>query len=247
VSDSSASDFPTATPAPPYYAVIFASVRQPGEDVAYAETAARMGELAAGQPGFLGIESVRDADGQGLTVSYWADEASIAAWRQHAEHLVAQRHGRETWYSRFALRVAKVEAARTYERPVNDPPSAPTFAELAASRKGWIHGPLKDWCRRANRKNLLLAEQEWFDIAGKADPAKTLWTWAWSRFPDLVHADLGLNETTEVVVTVRDGTTHRGYPDARQSLAGRLKLLGTAGESPLLSIDDITAVNRVAD
>lgn len=235
------------TPAPPYFAVIFTSVRQPGDDAAYAETAARMGELAAGQPGYLGIESVRDADGQGITVSYWTNEASIANWRQHAEHLVAQRHGREAWYQRFALRVAKVEAARIFERPDNNPPPAPIFAELVSSRKAWIHGPLKAWCQLARRKDLLLAEQEWFDIAGKADAAKTLWAWAWSRFPNLVHADLGLDETAEVVVTLRDGSAHRGYPDARQSSAGRLKLLGTAGESPLLSIDDIAAVNRVAE
>lgn len=69
----------------PYYAVIFASQRTP-EDRGYAEAAARMLELAATQPGFLGVESVRDAVGAGITVSYWRSLEDIAHWREHAEH-----------------------------------------------------------------------------------------------------------------------------------------------------------------
>ncbi len=97
-----------ATPAPPYYAVIFTSLRTAGDN-GYGETAARMVELAARQPGFLGIESARE--GLGITVSYWESLEAIAAWKRNAEHLVAQRRGREEWYSGFALRVCKVERA----------------------------------------------------------------------------------------------------------------------------------------
>ncbi|MBX7198658.1 MAG: antibiotic biosynthesis monooxygenase [Rhodospirillaceae bacterium] len=99
-----------ATPEPPYYAVIFTSLRNPGDN-GYGETAARMAELAAQQPGFLGIESARD--GLGITVSYWASLEAIAAWKRNTEHLVAQRRGRSEWYSEFALRVCKVERAYT--------------------------------------------------------------------------------------------------------------------------------------
>jgi len=94
------------TPAPPYYAVIFTSLRTEG-DQGYGAMAERMVELAMQQPGFLGAESVRD--GLGITVSYWADLASIAAWKQNAEHLEAQRLGRERWYAGFRLRIARVE------------------------------------------------------------------------------------------------------------------------------------------
>jgi heme-degrading monooxygenase HmoA len=93
---------------PPYYAVIFSSRRTEG-DRGYGEIAARMMELAAQQPGFLGVESARNAEGFGITVSYWKDEASIAAWKADAEHQVAQRLGKEVWYAAFRLRVAKVE------------------------------------------------------------------------------------------------------------------------------------------
>jgi heme-degrading monooxygenase HmoA len=68
-----------------------------------------MVELASKQPGFLGVESARDANGFGITVSYWASQEAIAAWRAHARHRVAQETGREKWYARFETRVARVE------------------------------------------------------------------------------------------------------------------------------------------
>ncbi|MDH4612229.1 antibiotic biosynthesis monooxygenase [Pseudomonas sp. BN102] len=95
------------TPEPPYYAVIFTSLRsETGQD--YAATAERMLELAQNQPGFLGVESARGADGLGITVSYWASEEAIRAWRVQAEHKVAQQRGREEWYRAFRTRVSFV-------------------------------------------------------------------------------------------------------------------------------------------
>jgi heme-degrading monooxygenase HmoA len=98
------------TPEPPYYAVIFTSQRTPG-DQGYAAMAEAMFDLARQQPGCLGAESARDGDGLGITVSYFADEASVKAWKQHVRHLVAQRLGKERWYTHYALRVARVERA----------------------------------------------------------------------------------------------------------------------------------------
>ena len=98
------------TPPPPYYAVIFSSLRTEG-DQGYAAMADRMVALAAQQSGFLGAESVRGEDGFGITVSYWQNEASIAAWKADVEHQEAQKMGRAQWYARYALRVARVERA----------------------------------------------------------------------------------------------------------------------------------------
>ena len=114
----SAASFAT-TPAPPYYAVIFTS-RRVGEDDGYGLMSDRMVELAAQQPGYLGIESCRDPDGFGITVSYWRSEADIAAWKQNGEHAVARERGRNSWYGHFELRVARVE--RTYGGPVQHGP-----------------------------------------------------------------------------------------------------------------------------
>jgi heme-degrading monooxygenase HmoA len=108
---------PAATPAPPYYAVVFSSVRTAADPDGYDAAADRMVELARGMPGFLGVESVRGADGFGITVSYWQAEADIRRWQQHAEHLHAQAQGRATWYGRFELRVCRVERAYGFTRP----------------------------------------------------------------------------------------------------------------------------------
>jgi heme-degrading monooxygenase HmoA len=93
------------TPQPPYVAVIFTSIRTEGDD-GYAATAGEMAELAARQPGYLGLESARDRIG--ITVSYWRDEESARAWKQQAAHLVAQKRGRESWYRDYRVRIATV-------------------------------------------------------------------------------------------------------------------------------------------
>lgn len=101
-------------PSPPYYVVVFSSVRG-GLAEGYDEAAARMVELARAQPGFLGVESARGADGFGITTSYWASEEAIEAWRRHAEHALVRERGRRDWYRHFEVRVARVE--RAYGRP----------------------------------------------------------------------------------------------------------------------------------
>lgn len=101
-------------PEPPYYAVIFTAQRTEG-DHGYGAMADQMCALAAEQPGYLGMESTRDGIGLGITVSYWTDEAALIAWKQQAQHLLAQKLGRERWYSYYTLRVARVE--RAYDGP----------------------------------------------------------------------------------------------------------------------------------
>lgn len=98
------------TPKPPYYAVVFTSQRTDG-DRGYGTMAERMVEMAAAQPGFLGVESVRGADGFGITVSYWESEQAIVAWKAVTEHKLAQETGRRTWYADYQIRVARVERA----------------------------------------------------------------------------------------------------------------------------------------
>jgi heme-degrading monooxygenase HmoA len=103
---------------PPYFAVIFSSQRSSDPDAhpdEYDATARRMMELAETMPGFLGVESVRGADGFGITVSYWKDEESIAHWRRHSEHALAQQRGKQEWYFHYELRIARVE--RGYSGP----------------------------------------------------------------------------------------------------------------------------------
>lgn len=95
---------------PPYCAVIFTSQRT-SDAAGYDQMAVAMEELAAEQPGYLGHESARSADGFGITVSYWRDEESVKRWKDVPQHRGAQRQGRERWYSNYDVRVARVERA----------------------------------------------------------------------------------------------------------------------------------------
>jgi heme-degrading monooxygenase HmoA len=97
------------TPEAPYWAVIFTSLRTPADEEGYAKMAAAMDELARRQPGCLGYESTRGADGLGITVSYWASEEALRAWKHVAAHAAAQRSGRERWYTDYTTRIARVE------------------------------------------------------------------------------------------------------------------------------------------
>jgi heme-degrading monooxygenase HmoA len=97
------------------YAVVFTSLRMPG-DGGYQQTSEEMAALAASQPGYLGMESARDESGVGITVSYWRDLEAIRRWREHADHLVAQRAGRERWYRAYRARVCRVEREYGFER-----------------------------------------------------------------------------------------------------------------------------------
>lgn len=102
------------TPDPPYWAVIFTSLRDEQRDDGYEQAADRMFELAERQPGFLGCESARE--GLSITVCYWSDEESIAAWKRQVEHMDAQARGRAQWYERYSVRIARVERAYEVQR-----------------------------------------------------------------------------------------------------------------------------------
>ena len=101
------------TPNPPYYAVIFTS-KLTHETADYEETAELMERLAAMQEGFLGVESARNE--VGITVSYWESLEAIKKWKHQADHSMARKKGRSTWYSQYSLRICKVERAYDFEK-----------------------------------------------------------------------------------------------------------------------------------
>lgn len=110
----------TATPDPTSaqhcFAVIFSSQHAGASPAGYDEAATAMVELAAKQPGFLGVESARGTDGFGITVSYWDSLEAIARWKAHPEHQKAQAQGRESFYARYELRVCSVERGYKFTR-----------------------------------------------------------------------------------------------------------------------------------
>ncbi|MCB9446864.1 MAG: antibiotic biosynthesis monooxygenase [Flavobacteriales bacterium] len=101
------------TPAPPYYAVIFTSLRT-DVDTDYAATNDHLLELAGEIDGFLGMEAARD--GLGIAVSYWRDLEAIDKWRKHMDHGVAKQRGRTEWYTHYKIRICKVEYDREFSK-----------------------------------------------------------------------------------------------------------------------------------
>lgn len=123
-----------------------------------------------------------------------------------------------------------------------------SFEELAASRRAWIDDKLMPWCIQAGLKDLKFADLEWTDIAGDVDPDVTLWTWAWSRFPALVHDGLaGVNETSQVRIHLKNGSSYEGYPDGRKSVKGKLFLLASAEPEEFgpFTIDEIESAEQL--
>jgi heme-degrading monooxygenase HmoA len=105
------------TPPPPYYAVIFTSIRNSDDGIAYGHTAERMVELAQQQPGYLGAESARNDIG--ITVSYWDSLEAIRNWKMNTEHLVAQEMGQKAWYTAYQTRICKVERDYSFNTDFN--------------------------------------------------------------------------------------------------------------------------------
>jgi heme-degrading monooxygenase HmoA len=103
-------------PTPPFQAVIFVSQRTPGDN-GYADESARMVAMVQQQPGFLGMESARGADGKGITVAFFESDAAIHDWGRVPEHRQAQASGRETWYENFQIYYSRVDRIRSWAKP----------------------------------------------------------------------------------------------------------------------------------
>ncbi|MFG2355133.1 antibiotic biosynthesis monooxygenase family protein [Streptomyces sp. NPDC048521] len=107
---------PAAVPEPPYYAVVFTALRTGDDPGGYDGTATRLSRLVRDVPGFLGEDFAHTPGGLAISVAYFRDLEAIERWRQHPEHLAAKRHGREHWYERYALHIARVEHSHAFQR-----------------------------------------------------------------------------------------------------------------------------------
>ncbi|MFE2581607.1 antibiotic biosynthesis monooxygenase family protein [Streptomyces sp. NPDC059378] len=106
---------PFAAHEPPYYAVVFTTVRTQDQS-GYGETNARMEELVKDVPGYLGMDHAQTPGGLGITVAYFRDADALTQWRTDAEHRAAQQRGRDRWYESYTLHVAKVERSHGFRR-----------------------------------------------------------------------------------------------------------------------------------
>ncbi len=98
-------------------AVIFLSARNGADPDGYGEAAAAMERAAATRDGYLGIDSVRDGEGLGVTISWWRDEAAALAWRDDPDHARIRNQGRALWYDWYRVIIASIERAYDWSRP----------------------------------------------------------------------------------------------------------------------------------
>lgn len=92
----------------PEFAVIFKSKRALPIPDEYGEVSNRLLELAREYKGFLRIESVADANGNGISVSYWDSLDAIRAWKENSVHLMAQSRGKSEWYQDYTVEICEV-------------------------------------------------------------------------------------------------------------------------------------------
>ncbi len=97
------------SPKKPVFAVVFTNQRTPHDEAGYQKMATSMVELAEKQPGYLGIESLRDEKGFGITVSYWQSLEEIKKWKDVPAHKKAQKQGADKWYESYTTRIVEVE------------------------------------------------------------------------------------------------------------------------------------------
>ena len=95
------------------YAVIFTATVG-DQDERYGDMAEKLHELAMAEFGCSGFVSATEGK-QEIAISYWPDEEAIKAWKQQAEHRVAQRLGQQGWYKHYQVEVVKVLRAYSGE------------------------------------------------------------------------------------------------------------------------------------
>ncbi|MDT8759529.1 antibiotic biosynthesis monooxygenase [Sphingomonas psychrotolerans] len=91
-------------------AVLFEAWPAEGQDKHYLDLAAALRAELDSIPGFISVERYASLaePGKLLSLSFWRDEAAVAAWRNSAAHRATQAAGRGRVFADYRLRVAEV-------------------------------------------------------------------------------------------------------------------------------------------
>lgn len=103
------------TPKPPYYTVVFTSIRTEVEE-GYTELNDSLWKDAQKLDGFIGAESQRGEDRFGITVLYFKDMETIHQWSKYQKHIRAKEMGKEKWYEGWRVRIGKIEREYGWDR-----------------------------------------------------------------------------------------------------------------------------------
>lgn len=91
--------------------VIVVFKNKPRQDIDRAEYEATFGhmyQLASAMPGFISIDGYAAEDGSELAVVKFESEETLAAWKNHPEHVKTQERAREEFYESYSIIVGEV-------------------------------------------------------------------------------------------------------------------------------------------
>ena len=98
--------------------VTFRNRMAPGVDEQeYGQRVGKLFEIVAALPGFRGIRSYAAEDGERLSLIEFDSHESLAAWREHAEHRVAQELGKQKYYSEYHLQICEL-VRESHKEPI---------------------------------------------------------------------------------------------------------------------------------
>ncbi len=96
--------------------VLFRSKLTADAGADYQEMAAEMLATAKDMPGFVDFKTFHAEDGERVSIVRWQDKETLAAWRNHPRHRLAQQTGRAKWYESYKIEIAEVIRDSAFER-----------------------------------------------------------------------------------------------------------------------------------
>jgi heme-degrading monooxygenase HmoA len=98
--------------------VIFrARIRKDANLDEFGALAQRMYELVSTMPGFRGVKDYLADDGEAVTIAEFDTLEQVAAWKNHAEHVVAQQRGRNEFLQDYRIQVCEEAYSYGLDRP----------------------------------------------------------------------------------------------------------------------------------
>jgi heme-degrading monooxygenase HmoA len=86
--------------------VVFRVRFKPGVNMMeLAKVGARMYELVSSMPGYISQKEFVAEDGETVSLFEFDSLESVAAWREHPEHVQAQQRGRDEFFAEYHIQV----------------------------------------------------------------------------------------------------------------------------------------------
>jgi heme-degrading monooxygenase HmoA len=123
--------------------IVFRSRLRPDVEAEYGPRAEQVYELAEAMPGFVSAKDFVADDGERLALIEFDSPAHLAAWRDHAEHRVAQEQGRSQFYSEYSLQICAIVRESHFDGVTRRATEAPAAAAAFEGAGGCACGALR--------------------------------------------------------------------------------------------------------